>query len=417
MPVPRCWIPLLVCTVTLWLAGCSEDKGAPVPNIEPETTITSSIPISGGSVANHVEFFWSGGDIDGIVTEWQWILDTYPRSIGEYGGITPVTPSADDPRWLSNGKRASLLLVVSADTLRADPRGDIGDGTFDRWHTFWVRAVDNEGGADQSPASRTFRAFTKAPEMRLLSPVEIGQVPLLPVSFVMNWFGADDIGNTGDFQDPKEVRWTLQQVQLDGNDVPVGFPDILFDLDENEWSPWFAWNAADSTGQEAVFLDRLPQGAVDTPFLFAVQGRDDAGAVTPQFDLDTPEQNNAAVFLLTNSIPVGPSLTVHASIDTLMVGEWDFVGSSATMQTAMVTGGAVSVSWDVMETSHYGANPGEYRYGWNISDPDNDDLWSEWGSVRLSPPQTLLEPIEEVRIQARDDIGQVTTAIIQFQKN
>jgi hypothetical protein len=416
MSVTRSSIVFLVCASLVWLMGCSEDQGAPVPNIDPETTISSSIPVEGGSTAHHVQIFWSGGDVDGRVVEWQYLVETYPRSVAEYAGVTQVVPEVDDPRWISNGTRSNITLVLAADTLRADPRGDIGDGLFTRWHTIWVRAIDNEGAADQTPDSRTFEAFTRAPEMTVQSPVVIGQLPILPISFVMNWYGADDIGMTGNYQDPLEVRWTLQAVQLDGNNVPVGFPDILFDLADSEWSDWFAWDAPDSTGREAVFLDQLPQAAVDTPFLFALQGRDDGGAVTPQYDLDTPQKNNVGVFVLSNSVPLGPTLTVRASIDTLQVGEWDFVGSSATTQDVMVMGGAVSVRWDVMVTSHYGANPGEYRYGWNIANPDDDNLWSEWGSVRVSPPQTIVQPVEEIRIQARDHIGQVTTAIIRFQK-
>lgn len=410
----RRFLLLALCGVAL--GGCSEDKGTPVPNIDPETFIAAAEPLEGGNTEHHVDLFWNGGDIDGTVVEWQYILDTYPRSVTDYANINPVMPALEDPRWTSNGRSANLQLVVSADTLRADPRGDIGDGRFERWHTFWVRALDNEEGIDATPAFRTFQAFTKAPEMRLVWPVVVGQVPVLPVSFVLNWDGADDIGVTGNYQMPAASRWVLRPVQLDGNNMPIGYPDALYDLDESEWSDWVSWNEPDSTGKEAAFLDRLPPGTLDTPFLFAVQGRDDGGAVTPQFSLDEPFENNVGVFMLSHSIPTGPSLTVHATLDTLDLGPWDFIGSSATTQTVMVPAGAVSVRWDVMEASHYGARPGDYRYGWNITDPGNDTNWSAWGGVRMAPQRNLIEPVEELQIQARDHIGQVTTAILRFQR-
>jgi len=231
----------------------------------------------------------------------------------------------------------------------------------------------------------------------------------------MNWDGFDDIGS-GDFQEPLESRWVLKVVQLDGGGQPIGYPDALYNLPESEWSDWVDWKAADSTGREAVFLDRLPGGAIDTAFLFAVQGRDDAGAITPQFDQDTPRKNNYGVFVLSHSLPTGPDFRVHASLDTLQLGNWDFMGSAATPVDVQSPGGAVSVRWDVMETEHYGARPGDYRFAWNIADPGNDNLWSAWGSVRVSPPQPLLLPIEELQIQARDHIGQITTAVLRFQK-
>ena len=83
----------------------------------------------------------------------------------------------------------------------------------------------------------------------------------------------------------------------------------------------------------------------------------------------------------------------------------------------IVSVGEVRVKWGDMTTEHYGANPGEYRFAWNIQDPGNDDLWSAWSTVRAAPPQLLVLPIEELQIQARDHIGQITTAILRFQKS
>ena len=413
MSVKRRWLTRSLVCCSLLATACGE-KGTPVPNIDPETTITGSIPREAGSTAHHVEFFWSGGDVDGVVTSWQYILEEYPRSVAQYSNIQPVEPGVNDSRWTTIS-RSNVKLVLVADTLRADPAGDIGDGKFDRWHTFWVRSVDNEAGFDQTPAKVTFSAFTKAPEMWMNSPVVAAQAPMLPSSFVMNWDGADDIGS-GDFQNPMESRWVLKVVQLDGGGQPIGYPEALYNLPESEWSDWVEWGAADSTGREAVFLERLPGGAFDTAFVFAVQGRDDAGAITPQFDKDTPRKNNYGAFVLSHTLPVGPEFRVHANLDTLQLGNWDFMGSAATAITVFSPGGAVSVNWDVMVTRNYGANPGDYRFAWNIADPGNEDLWSAWGSVRVSPPQQLLQATEELQIQARDHIGQVTTAILRFQK-
>ena len=405
-----------VCLFSLLLlfSSCGEE-GTPAPNIDPETNISGSVPPEAGRTEHHVRFFWSGADLDGTITAYDYILDTYPRSVAKFSDIQPVEPTINDSRWIrTQGPATNLSIVVAADTLRADPRGDIGDGTFDRWHTFWVRAIDNEGAMDQTPDKVTFQAFTIAPQIGLENPLVIGQVPVLPATFVMNWAGGDDIG-TGEFQDPVETRWFLKPVQLDGADMPIGYPEAFYDLTESDWSEWAPWGDADSPSRQAAFFDQLPPGVLDAAFVFAVQGRDDGGAITPQFHMDTANENNYGVFRLSSSVPLGPSLHVKEALSG--TGPWDFAGIASTPVLEIVSVGEVRVNWDVMTTAHYGANPGEYRFAWNIQDPGNDDLWSAWSTVRVAPPQLLVLPVEELQLQARDHIGQITTAILRFQKS
>lgn len=404
---------IFLLSLLLLFSSCGEE-GTLAPNIDPETNISGSVPSEAGRTEHHVRFFWSGADLDGIVTAYDYLLDTYSRSVAQYSEIQPIEPTLEDSRWIrTNGAVTNISIIVLADTLRADPRGDIGDGTFDRWHTFWVRAVDNEGAVDRTPDKVTFQAFTIAPQIGLKEPMVIGQVPILPETFVMNWVGGDDIG-TGEFQDPLETRWFLKKVQLDGGGSPIGYPEAFFDLQDSEWSDWAPWGEVDSPGRQAAFFDQLPPGALDAAFVFAVQGRDDGGAVTPQFQQDMANENNYGVFQISNSAPTGPTLRVKEALSG--AGPWDFDGSAATAVSVTVSVGEVRVDWDVMVTAHYGAKPGEYRFAWNIQDPGNDDLWSAWSTVRAAPPQLLVLAIEELQVQARDDIGQVTTAILRFQK-
>jgi hypothetical protein len=416
MPVTRRVSGACLLSLLLLLSSCGEE-GTPAPNIDPETTISGSIPPEAGRADHHVTFFWSGSDLDGIVKAYDYILEVYPRSIGQFSEIQLVEPDIGDSRWTRTSCAATnISLVLLADTLRADPSGDIGDGTFDRWHTFWVRATDNEGAVDQSPDKVTFQAFTKAPQMALVEPVIIGQVPVLPKTFVMNWGGGDDIGS-GEFQDPLESRWFLKTVQLDGAGLPIGYPEAFFNLHESDWSDWVPWGNAGTPSRQAAFFDQLPPGGVsEVAFVFALQGRDDGGAITPQFNLDTANENNYGVFRVSDSVPFGPSLRVDSE-NLSGVGPWDFEGSASTPVLEIVSVGEVRINWGVMKAEHYGAGPGEYRFAWNIQDPENDDLWSVWSTVRAAPPQLLLLSIEELQIQARDNIGQVTTAILRFQKS
>lgn len=398
--------------VTLGAHGCG-DTGAPAPNSPPETFLTSSEPRDSSRVAHHIEILWRGADVDGTPVAYDYFVRTYPRSVARIDEITLQPPAAGDPGW-RRITAPRLDLVVAADTLRADPRGDIGAGEFDRWHTFYVRAVDNEGAVDETPESRTFFAYTEAPRVWLNAPALRAAVADLPRTFVMHWDGRDPIGGPADPQNPLEARWALLPVTLDGGGQPIGFPAALYDLPDSVWSAWTTWAAADSSGREKALRDVVPQGAPPQAYVFVVQGRDDGGAITPKFDATTLRGNNYAVLRLDGSLRVGPSVTVHARQDTLSA--WTFDGIGAPPFTVSVPYDTLHLSWDRPDGSRYGGRARESRYGWNIQTPNSDLEWTSWSTVRSAAPYPLAPGASEQLfwIQCRDHIGQVTTGIIGF---
>jgi hypothetical protein len=398
-------------------SGCGE-TGVPAPNVPPETTLPSGPP-EGGRVPNHVEFLWNGRDFDGTVRDFDYILETYRRSISSIDQIQVQVPGIGDPRW-ARIRANRLQLAVTADTLRADPRGDIGAGEFDRWHTFFLRAVDNEGGIDETPEARTFQAYTQAPIMTLLEPVVPGAVDTLPRTFVLNWRGTDPIGSGDDpethpelFQDPSDTRWVLLPVTLAGGQ-PIGFPAALYDLPESAWTEWASWTAADSSGREAeVDSTGVPAGPAQQAFVIAVQGRDDGGAITPQFGASTPGANNYGVILVDGQLPIGPRTTVHSREDTLSA--WTFDGIGAPAFTVVAATDTVTLYWDRPTGRHYGARAGESRYGWNIVDLNSDAEWTPWrtSSIGTAPPHAVVNR-DRFYVQCRDQLDQVTTGLIEF---
>ncbi len=392
--------------------GCGgNEEGMLVPNAEPETEITSQIPRDSSSVFHILTIEFLGRDIDGTVPTYEYLVHTYPRSVASIGDIVVPTPSDDDPRWTAvNVSRAELTLT--ADTLRADPRGNIGEGRQDRWHTFFVRAIDNEGATDPTPAHRTFSAYSLGPQMALLEPVVRDMVAELPVTFVMQWDGFDDGINST--RDPVEARWVLLPAQLDASDQPIGFPNALYDLPDGAWGPWRPFAAADTTGREARFFDVIAtQG--DSTFVFAVQGRDDGGAVTPQFRTNIENGNNMAVLKVRSDIPPGPGATLTETFSNL--GSWTFEGAGLPGEVVSAAGvDTVVVTWSRMTTRDYGGREGQYRYGWNVQDPGNDAEWSDWGRFLAAPLRVMTLPTERFDLQLRDHLGQITTATLFFQR-
>ena len=393
-----------------WLTGCGADSSGPDPNLEPETNLVAA-PQDSSRVQHHVTFEWNGRDADGTVRQFDYLLDTYPREVATIDQVQRTIPAPTDPRWVRIAAYR-LELTVLADVLRADPRGDIGAGEFDRWHSFFLRAVDEDGALDPTPEVRTFQAFTLAPRLWLQEPLRRGETVTLPRTVVLNWNGTDPVGGTGGFQDPVEARWTLQEVQLDGTGQPIGYPNALYDLPESAWSAWKAWSAADSTGREAELRDLAPAGPAERAYVFAVQGRDDGGAITPKFDATTAQANNYGVLIADGALPVGPSLTVHALEDP--ISAWTFDGVGAPQIVASVATDTLSLYWDPPRTSQYGARSNGARYGWNITDTGDDTQWTAWSSNRFAAPYALGTGSSTFSVQSRDQLGQITTGVITF---
>src|SRR5262249_57287260 len=155
-------------------------------NLPPETYITGG-PDDGARVPHHVLILWRGADLDGTVVQtFDYIVEDYPRSITQLDQIQVQVPAPNDPRW-TRINRSQNVFTMSADTLRVDPRTAPAPLEFDRWHTFFVRAVDNEGAIDETPDYRTFEVFTEAPQLAIGPPAKRGQIATLPRNCIMKW--------------------------------------------------------------------------------------------------------------------------------------------------------------------------------------------------------------------------------------
>jgi len=93
---------------------------------------------------------------------------------------------------------------------------------------------------------------------------------------------------------------------------------------------------------------------------------------------------------------------------------WLFDGIGAPGAAITTSADTLTFSWDPPAASHYGANPRESRYGWNITNQNDDLQWSGWSTVRAAPPRAIAAGGERFYLQGRDSIGQITTAIIEI---
>ncbi len=139
--------------------GCAKDIVRLDKNRAPRTFIVAApLDSTGNAQASQtsyrVHLYWRGEDDDGFVASFLWSFDD--SSIGNFHATTKTDSIFD--------------LVVNDSTALS---GATNPGTT-KYHTFYIRAVDNLGKPDPNLSvfsRRTFLATTKPPTVRLVGPV------------------------------------------------------------------------------------------------------------------------------------------------------------------------------------------------------------------------------------------------------
>lgn len=414
---------LVLWMVVAFLAGCDDNElgiEKRRPNRPPETVLASGPPDSTTGTTYKVHLFWSGSDPDGTVDHYDYILVDHPAADDSIVTSNPdaanrvvvSVPAVDDPRWISTFARDSII-VTRADTLRRNPQPRPGETnefvrmqSFERWHTFFVRSVDNEGREDPTPDFRSFNAKTLAPEVFLKPPISANAPEFAgPRVIVFNWDGIDPVGDNTT-QAPIASRWVLLTSRRDQLGNYAGFPDSLYRLRPSRWSPWRRWEASDKSGVRAVVRNLRPAtGSGEGFYLFAVQAMDDAGAVTPVFDATTGGKNNVARIRVSDR--VGATLTVSEKF----LGTYNFSGPAPPVILDVAAAQPVKFTWRA-DASDYGGEIVAYRYGWNIRNPSNDEEWEQnWcGSCLSTAVRTFTSGTQRFFLETRDNAETVTHA-------
>lgn len=406
------------------------------PNAPPETTLASGPPDSTDKTVYKVQLFWSGTDRDGTVDHYDFIMVDHPPIQSKIKGdsldperVVVEIPMPDDPRWTGTTSTDSTFITL-ADTLRRDPQPGPGetadevrcgsgllvdcDNPYERWHTFFVRAVDNEGDVDPTPDYRSFNSRNIAPTVSLTAPIKAGSEFEGPSVIVFNWVGQDPVGD-GTFKDPVASRYVIipSPIDIEAPYKYTNFPDSLYTLPVGyEWSPWTRWDALDGSGKRAIVRGLAEQGEFPGSgfYIAAVQALDEAGAITPVFDWSTPGRNNVS-WVRVNSAAAGPILTVQEEF----LGTQTFVGGSKPVKLDIAAGQPLNFRWSG-DASRYGGEIVAFRYGWNIRDPNDDQQWDQnWsGSLRRAPTRSFNTGSHRFFVQVRDNAETVTSAVYEL---
>lgn len=336
------------------------ESGRQVPNQRPEVRITAGAasPDSAG-VDYRVLFQWVGSDKDGVVTTFQFAMDD---TVSEHA-------------WQDTTGFAALMRFQAS-----TPREE-NEGEFTDWHTFYIRAIDNEFAVSEAD-KRYFNARTVAPNSWITFP-EMSKNPTstFQKTIVMRWEGSDLDSSR---PDKKPIFFEYKLVRISSSSAePSEVRNALLHgdnvlLDTLKIGSKARWVRVPTTVKERT-LEELPG---ETSFAFAVRAVDEAGAIEPALD-----QNRNYIAFSVSSQTSQPVVTVtEESLGGVAFPRSPVLIDGTVWQVDVPAGRPLRFNWFGF-AGHYGSEPGNSNYALDIPDPEDETLrdprgiggWIGWG--------------------------------------
>jgi len=103
----------------------------------------------------------------------------------------------------------------------------------------------------------------------------------------------------------------------------------------------------------------------------------------------------------------------HLTVSEPELGTWEFDAGSAPIMLNLAPSVPLDFSW-IGDASAYAGSIDAYRYGWDVSNPEDDNQWdTDWCVGCLAAPtRTFGSGSHHLRIQVRDTAGAITEASI-----
>ncbi len=391
-----CLVALLAAAAAM-LAGCSGSDvytGEIKDNQRPTIELTNG-PLEGDTTQYSVHFFWLGEDQDGTIDHYEFCMVE-----GDPIGFDPEDTVG---AWITTELTDSVF-SVSADDY--DMNVEINQslyGKFMKMHTFFIKAIDDRGSVSET-AYRSFTAFTLAPQIFINYPyatnLDVG-VQMLSVISTFKWYGKDPIDAPWNYQEVDSIRY-LYTFYYNGiitalNNSPEDF--------EYMWSDWISYNAPGDSGKQTTlgddeFLE------TNTSYIFAVQAKDDAGAISSIFE----KSSNVRHFMAMQ--PTGPLLRINEPY----LGTFSYLGVDyRTEQVQVPPGFEMNWTW-TGDASSYGGIVKSFRYGWdiaNLSDPADWDVFPSPYTTSAGK-KTFYSGIHTLYVESADNLGTRTLGTIEI---
>ena len=409
----RRFYAVLAIAVFFLAAGCSTNtdlEGVRLPNSRPDTRITGQPPtlLEAGFV---VDLHWTGSDPDGLVVGYEWrISNNGVDGISPRDTLTidPLTGAVLHPWRFTAANDSTFLVLADLDSFARDEHSE--PRSF-RTHSFFVRAVDDKGAVDPAPAYISFTSTTIVPTCLVKYPnLNDLEAEAVPSSVNIGFVGTDldfDLGV------PTQIRYLWKSAQYDttatGEPLYIRLPyefseygDEVIDVDDPDWSEWLGYELDQEDRQ--VRFPNQPDGEY---FLFAIQVRDTAGAVSVGMGYQLQVAN-----LRIKDGGFRPAVVINEV----------FLGSPTASEVFNEIAGSqpLNNSWSASAGSYNGEIV-SYRHGWDLTDPDdtNDPGWAVPPGLSkqnlFSTEKSFQDGLHAFYLRVVDDSNQVRLIIWRLQ--
>lgn len=387
--------------------GCASDKigGVFVANQRPSVELTQAPVDTDGEYFYAYRINWSGYDPDGQVLYYEYAID--PPSAAQVA-------AGSDTLWVRTQRQEQIFFFRAS---IPQPGGGVAD-TAREYHEFVVRAVDNsgDGATMRSPVkSRAFFSFTVAPSVQILRPFPSSLLqPLVTPSVRISWQGSDPDGQFT--QKPVRYKYRLFRP----GDVPsiqtwTTNPDSLRRFfGPGRFAGWDSTSAETTTVQ---FTNLTP----GQQYLFVLVGFDEAGAYSPQFNLNSSMLLFNVGFASSN----GPKFSVFNSFFFYQYPSGGYTTDElAIIKIEAAAGVPIDFNWFAQPP------PGSliewYRWALDLEDltdetPRTDEVtdWYHWSQKSPTLTNCRIGPfppddVHILYIESQDNNGLRSLAIVRF---
>ena len=378
---------ILSLLVFVVLPGC-DHGGKRTTNLPPHVSVTGGPP-QGGESYYYVTISWVGWDEDGTVKHFLYAID-------------------DTTQW-TEIRELEQTFLFTADSLREGEE-------FGKWHTFWIKAVDNDG-AKSLPDYLTFDARTVAPKTTITSPscdpgVLCQGAIALGTQVKVTWDGEDpDCSSLT--KKPVAYQWRLLNLSALLGGAPTSsdaayLEGLMTTTPENQPDTTSHWS--EPRPETEVVLRNLTPGAF---YLFAVRAIDEAGAVEPA----VRSTYNMFYFKSIMGMNVPRLYVCRDGSGPCVPGpETGDGGRRGADSWRMMTGEPATFRW-VADASSYGGIITGYRYGLDITDLNDPSQWAtDWSLTVTSATLVFQGPgVHYLYVEAADDVGGTTLSIVELE--
>jgi len=246
-------------------SGCREKPPSQFDRNKPPETFLTSAPAESSLSFYRININWAGFDPDGFVAHYQW-------------AITDSLPDAEFLPWQTTTRTDSIFIF------------NVRDDSQVLGRRFWVRAIDNEGRRDDTPAWTFFVSLDAAyPEVQFTRSRGTGTLLDPPGDITVTIDATDEIEPNDTIPAGGSVQFGWTGVDLDtvpGQRVGrvVGFRHKL----NTRELDWVGGTLADTAASYA----NLPSGV----HIFYVQALDEAGLATDSFSQASSRRSFVANF-------------------------------------------------------------------------------------------------------------------------